>query len=232
MTAPHILLAALLGAAVVAPAPAPEPSSGPLKEIGHVRVSPVCGNIVVHANSAISSALRNDATLAHTVDRLQHMDLEANTLSLEQGIRELDNLAGQMRRDAVSGVGEVKRLRELAEKSTDPKRKAELKAFADSLGGALYRQKKAALDLGGFVAYLQYHDMSTPTEDDVKAARLGGPDITSIPSSSPFYEGMMQKASPNQMATEAALDFAGVLQDIAQDENRAADHTEGAVSGC
>jgi len=234
VTAPTILLAALLGAAVASPAPSPAPgsSSGPLREIGHVRVSAACGNIVVHANSAISSALRNDATLVHTVDRLRNMDLDSSTLSMQQGIRELDTLAGQMHRDAVQGVGEVKRLRELAEKTTDPKRKEELKAFADWLGGALYRQKKVSMDLGGFVAYLQYRDMTNPTESDTNAGRLGSPERAALPSSSPVYHTAAHKATLNEMAVDAAIDFANRIQDIAQDEGRAADHAEGAVSGC
>ena len=125
---------------------------------------------MVHANSAISSALRNDSTLALTVNRLRNLDFVSNNLTLEQGIHELDRLAGELHDDSVHGDGEVKRLRDMADKSTDPTRKAELHAFADALGGALARQKKVAMDLNGLVAYMQYREMATPDETEAKFA--------------------------------------------------------------
>ena len=51
-----------------------------------------------------------------------------------------------MRVASSAADGEIKKLREYAANSPDPKRKEELKAFADALGGALYRQKKAAVE--------------------------------------------------------------------------------------
>jgi hypothetical protein len=230
VTAASVLIAALIATPVVSPDPA-TPAS-PLKEIGHVRVSAACGNIVVHANSAISSALRNDATLARTVHRLRTVDLEANEISKTQGVHDLDHLAAQLHDDAMHGDGEVKRLRDLAEKTTDPTRKAELKAFADSLGGALYRQKKAAMDLSGFIAYMQYQEMRTPSETDAKMANEARDFIAKAPSPPPYYEGLTRHDSPNKLAAEVAQDFEVRMQDIAQDEGRAADHSEGAVSGC
>jgi hypothetical protein len=227
---PSVLIAVLIATSAAAPAPAPS-SAGPLKEIGHVRVSAACGNIVVHANSAISSALRNDATLARTVERLRTIDLEANPMSMHRGLMDLDRLAGQLRNDAVHGDGEVKRLRELSEKTTDPKRKAELRAFADSLGGALYRQKKAGADLSGFIAYLQYRDMRSSFDDD-KMMKATGPDTGPRSTMPPAPPGVERTDTPNQMAVSAASDFESRLQDIAVDEGKAADHSEGAVSGC
>jgi hypothetical protein len=233
VTAPSALFSSIVAAIIAAPAPLPSPSSGPLKEIGHVRASVVCGNIVVHANSAISSALRNDATIVSAVNRLRTIDLESSTLSMQRGIHDLDRLAGDMRADAVHGVGEVKRLRELAEKSTDPTRKAELKAFADWLGGALYRQKKVAMDLDGFVAYLEYRDMATPDETETKMVAATNSDVASpVLTPPPYYQGIARQQTLNEMAGEAARDFASRLPDIARDESRAADHSEGAVSGC
>jgi hypothetical protein len=233
VTAASVLIAAVLATVVAPQPPAPAPSSRPLKEIGHVRVSAACGNIVVHANSAISSALRNDATMAQTAHRLRVMDLESSGMAMQRGLVELDRLAAQLHDDATHGDGEVKRLRELADKTADPVRKAELRAFADSLGGALYRQKKAAADLSGFIAYLQYRDMRTPSETDAKATDATQHDVLQrMPTAPPYYEGLYRGATPNQMAVSAATDFDSRLLDIAVDEGRAADHSEGAVSGC
>lgn len=230
MTAASIVTAALLATYVAA---APAPSPGPLREIGRVHVSAACGNIVVHANGAISSALRNDATMARTASRLRAVDLEESEMSMHRGLVELDKLAAQLHDDAMRGDGEVKRLRELAEKSSDPTRKAELRAFADSLGGALYRQKKAAADLSGLIAYLDYREMSTPSETEAKMMNASqGDTATRPPSPPPYYEGLNRASTPNQMAMAAATDFELRLHDIAVDEGRAADHSEGAVSGC
>lgn len=199
-----------------------------------MRASAACGNIVVHANSAISSTLRNDATLALTVNRLRNLDLQSSTMDLERGIHELDRYAAELRDDAVHGNGEIKRLRELADKSTDPKRKEDLKAFADALGGALYRQKKVAADLGGLIAYLQYREMATPDEAQAKFAATETNDVVvQVATPSPSYQSINRSSeSLNELTTTAADDFAGRMRDIAADEVKASDHAEGAVSGC
>src|SRR5580704_18015476 len=84
-----------------------------LKEIGRVHSS-VCGSIVVHANSAISSALRNDTTLLATVRRLRYADLESSGLALERGIEDLDKFAAHLHDEALHGGSEVDRLRQIA----------------------------------------------------------------------------------------------------------------------
>ncbi len=227
------LLIAIIATAPIPQAP-PDPSSpSPLKEIGRVRASAACGNIVVHANSAIYSTLRNDATLALAITRLRNLDLEASSLSLQEGIHELGKLAREVRDDATRGVAEVKRLRDLGDRSTDPVRKAELHQFADALGGALYRQKTMSMDLSGFVAYLQYHGMQNADEssskpddaaDDQLAADHGSP--------APYYQDATHNQTPNELAANAATDFTDRMRLIGADESRASDHAEGAVTGC
>jgi len=218
--------------------PAPSPSPGQqkqLKVIGRVRAT-VCGNIVVHANSAISSALRNDATLSQTVTHLRNANFEADPLSYHRGVTDLDALAVELHDNAVKGVGEVKRLRELAATSKDPTRKTELKAFADALGGALYRQKQAAADLTGFVSYLQARDMRhTPEIERAMATDHMDPPLThGAPAMepSPFQLWTDIHGTPNEMAQQAAREFNQRSQEITLDEGTAADHAEGAVTGC
>jgi hypothetical protein len=202
-----------------------------LKEIGRVHAT-VCGSIVVHANSAISSALRNDTTLLATVRRLRYADLESSDLALARGVGEFDKLAGQLHDEAVHGVGEVERLRQIARDSKDPQRKAELEAFADSLGGALYRQKRVAADLSGFIAYLQAKDMMRKPDDQMQNAlrqdSAPGAEVTSR-----LVQPIgIQRGSPNEMAAAASSDFAQRMQEIAVDEGVAAEHADAAVSGC
>jgi len=223
-----------------APSPAPLASPKVLKEIGRVRAT-VCGNIVVHANGAISSALRNDETLGHAVSRLRAVDLgTADELAYHNGVVELDQLAGDLHDTAVRGVGEVKRLRDLAKESKDPARQAELEKFADSLGGALYRQKQASIDLSGYVAYLQAREMRKTPEIDVAIAtdhmdppgKVQGGSISPISIPSPFQLWNDIHGTLKEMSQQAATDFEKRSQEIAVDEGNAAEHAEGAVSGC
>jgi hypothetical protein len=229
---------AAVASADPSPSPSPSPSPGQKKElkvIGRVRAT-VCGNIVVHANSAISSALRNDATLSATVTQLRKADFQSDPLTYHRGITQLDAYATELHDNAVRGVGEVKRLRALAQTSKDPVRKSELKAFADALGGALYRQKKAAADLTGFIAYLQARDMRhTPEiERAIATDHMDPPTVRGAPAMepSPFQLWTDIHMAPNEMAEQAARDFDQRVQEITLDEGTAADHAEGAVSGC
>jgi hypothetical protein len=224
------LVAALLATSAIS-TPAPLPTPGALREIGRVRSSAACGNIVVHANSAIFSTLRDDATVSLAINRLRNLDLESSSLNLQKGIHELDRLANQLHDDSTRGVGEVKRLRDLADHTTDPARKADLTAFADALGGALYRQKKISLDLSGFVAYLQYHGMAGDSTQATPEPLAG--DFTAVTGSAAnYYQGSGKPQTPNELAANAATDFADRMQQIDADEARASDHAEGAVTGC
>jgi hypothetical protein len=203
-----------------------------LKEIGRVHSS-VCGSIVVHANSAISSALRNDTTLLATVRRLRYADLESSGLALERGIEDLDKFAAQLHDEALHGGSEVDRLRQIARESTDPQRKAELETFADALGGALYRQKRAASDLTGFVAYLEAHEMMKKPDAQMQGgARDDDPGSGTVLTTRVQQAPGIQRGTPNEMAAAASSDFAARLQEISVDEGLAADHADAAVSGC
>ncbi|MDQ6826589.1 MAG: hypothetical protein M3Z14_05235 [Candidatus Eremiobacteraeota bacterium] len=234
MFAPFFVLLALgspapLAAATSAPAP--------LREIGRVRASASCASLAVHANSAISSVLHNDLLVGQTTSRLREVDLDGSPVARRNGLQELGRLALDLRAEAVAGVGEVKRLRQLAEKSRDSTQKKELKAFADSLGGALYRQKKIANDLNGFLAAMDYHDMAnfTESQQDMNRSTLGQGDarlIDPVERAKSIGRNPRAQSSSNEQAKEAADDFARRVSDITNDEGLAAQHTEGAISGC
>ncbi len=232
MFAPFFVLVALTSAA---PSPAPTSSPVPLREIGRVRASASCASLALHANSAISSALHSDLLVGQTTSRLREVDLDGSPITRRNGLQDLGRLAKDLRAEAVAGVGEVKRLRELAAKSNDPTQKKELKSFADSLGGALYRQKKIANDLNGFLAAMDYRDMATLSEGQQQMNRstlFGQGDSLAIDPIEKARSIARGQLPANQLAKEAAEDFQRRVTDITNDESVAAQHTEGAVSNC
>lgn len=229
------LSAALTLAAAAAPVPSPEP----LKEIGHVKATAACAELALHANTAISSALQNDVLVSQTIQKMRKIDLNTNTIARRNNLQTLGDYAKELRARAVSGDREVQKLREIANKSSDPVQKKELKAFADELGGALYRQKKIANDLNGLLAAFDYHDMK-PTAAQLQSYEggIGAPTMehpsalvesqTSLRKGSVFNE----KHTDTELAGFAAEDFFARQPDITNDEALAANHAEGAVSGC
>jgi len=252
---------AMVVAAVAAsalPSPAPSPSSTPaaslpatLKTIASVRASAQCGEIVTHANSAIAMALNNDALVGQTIMNLRGTDLDdGNPIHRRNGLQALGNLAKNLMKQSRTADDEVKRLRAIAEKSKDPVQQKELKAFADQLGGALWRQQKIARDLNGFLAAVDFRDMMTLDEAQQKAniGALGVPDPrlqqpadfgptpsnvynTNLHSGVYSYEAM--RGTATEQAHAAADDFHQRIPAIANDEMMAAQHaTNGAFNGC
>jgi len=165
-----------------AAAPPPLVSASPapaLKVIANVRSTSRCAEIVTHANSAIGSALNNDVQLQQLITRLRAINLDdGNLIHRRNGLDALGEFAKNLTQQSRSADDEVKRLRALAEKSTDPQEQKELKAFADALGGALWRQQKVARDLNGYLASVDFQDMATFTEGQEAANRavFGVPD--------------------------------------------------------
>ena len=80
-------------------------------------------------------------------------------------IHHLNTLADAIYKQYRAGEREVNQLRDLAKQATDPEEQAELKAAADALGGALYRQHLMQRDLDGFVNFLYASDMMTSDDD-------------------------------------------------------------------
>jgi len=244
----YFLLAAAVNAAAVAATPSPVS----LKEIGHVKATAACAELVLRANTAISSALRNDAVLGDTISKLQNVKLDGNPVTRRNNLQAMGDLARDLHGRAVSGIGEIKKLREIAAKSADPVQKKELKDFADELGGALYRQKKIAQDLNALLATYDYHEMRLSNDDLTNSGMTADSALSSSsPSTQPNtrktdlrYDSVSQYQpgkgasvfNPNHTDTEtaqfAAADFMQRVPDITNDEALAANHAEGAVSGC
>lgn len=238
----------LLVATLVSPAPSPAPSAsaGPLKEIIRVHSTSLCDEFDSHVNAAIGSAVRNDMELAGLITSLSLPqigdDLNDNGLRRHRAIDSLVAYADALTADYKKGDAEVRRLRELAKNTTDPAQKIAIKASADSLGGALWRQKKIARDLDGFVAYLYMEEMRWGDRSQVQI--LGATSQDSTPANNPVLEErqrlsqdgadgppMIWTAMPGDdhappddrvLTQNAARDFKSRLGDITTDESNAA----------
>ena len=246
-----VLVAAALAAAAPAPAPAPTPA---LKVIANVRSIPRCAAIVTHANSAISSALDNDMVITQTITRLRMVDLDdGNPVHRRNGLQALGDLAKTLVRQARGADNEVKRLREMAKASSDPDEAKDLKGFADELGGALWRQQTIGRDLNGYLATVDFHDMTKFDEGQraLNQAAFGVPDpLAQTPVEArgavnkPANANVISPPMPEHLghehgyptATEqahaAASDFQARIPGISVDESAAASRIDGALKGC
>ena len=232
-----LLLLPIVIALAADPTPAPTGAAGPtpLKEIGRVRALPACVPIVAHANGAINEALENDRTLAVLSTNLHNTDYDKlNFIQRRNAVETMLRNAEAIAKAAKAGDAEVKRLREYAVNSPDPKRKEELKTFADALGGALYRQQKAAVELQRDVAIMRGREVALDakeTRDQVGPVQRTGlpsnlftpPPLRPTPSPDPKYDAHFKVL---------AVKMDELNQGILRDEGIAADHSIAATSGC
>lgn len=244
----HIVLAVLSTAAPAAsPAPSPTP---PLKEIVHVRASAFCSQFAHHANSAIDSATRNDVALSSLISSLRSNAFAGNVISRNNEMLRLQQIADAITKDWRNGEGDVNELRKLAERATDPAEKKELKDSADALGGALWRQRKIARDLDGFVSYLHTRDMAgiDESQGDMNQALFGTRDARDTIRdvaisrggsggsdwiySNPGLANEPTSAPISDQAAVAAHDFEQRIPDIVHDEINAAEHVTTASDNC
>lgn len=241
-----VLIAALTASAL--PSPAPSPQAPALKTIASVRASTRCADIITHANSAIDKTLNNDAVISQTITTLRLTNLDdSNDIHRRNTLNSLGNLAKTLMEQARSGDDEVKRLRDMAKKTKDPDAAKALADFANELGGALWSQQKIARDMNGFLAYVDFRDMSQWSESDqnMNSAVFGVKDPLSQnpPEFNPTHNGQpgwrppalghdATDPTPGQQAKWAAADFQKRIPDIVLDENHAATHVEPALSGC
>ncbi len=232
-------------------APVPQPTASPaLKTIASVRASSRCADIITHANSAIGTTLDNDAVLSKTITTLRLINLDdGNAIHRRNGMNTLAELASTLMKQSRAADNEVKRLRAIAARTTDPQAAKDLKDFADELGGALWRQQKVARDLNGLLAYEDFRDMTQWGEEDKQMNRsVFGVDDPQQEMPTDFQirgrNGILYSPmhphlghDPNeptatQYAKAAADDFQSRFPDIVLDENHAATHVDGAITGC
>lgn len=224
------VVAALLLTTAANSAPA-SPAPGVLRLIGHgPNAVGICGDVVVHANGAISAALEDDQALERTVERLRSTDFDEPSASERLGVAELRRLSGDLTDTSARGASEIVRLRGYAVRQDEERQRAELTVFADALGSALDRQQKMAADLAHFMALIAYREMrgdQSITPDGSEGMSSG----FAVPTPSPASAGF-ERGSPGATARATALDFDDRLADVRRDELRAADLSEAAVGGC
>jgi hypothetical protein len=226
------LILAIVLSQAAAPAPPPEPtpesstSAASLREIGHVYSSGACTAIATRANSAISAALRNDQTVVMMVSALRTVDLDSNNrINKINNLKQLERYAQDVRLSAQQATAQIKQLRDLANESTDPVRKDELKQFADALGGALGRQQKMGRDLQGMLVRIAGRDSAA----DAYQTMEQHPDM--VPSWN-WADVDYHTSVYNKMAVKEA-DWLEIQTPLVNgDESKAADHVVGAVNGC
>lgn len=217
--------------------PTPGPSSAarptPLTEIGRVRALPACVPIVAHANGAITDALENDRTLSVIATNLRGTDFDKlNFIQRRNALERMLRQAEAIAKAAKAGDGEVKRLREYAVNSPDPKRKEELKTFADALGGALYRQKKAAVELMRDVSVMQGREDAAEARRIMRAANPVPPYAAAQTAANrpAILPGVPDSYNKQFQGIGDVLD--DLTKGIQLDEGTAADHSIAATSGC
>ena len=148
------------GAATVAAA------SPGLREIGHVAITDdVCTNVVVHANSAIAGALRDDGMLAKSIARLRGTNMEERRPGRPAALAEIASYASTIDDDTAHGRTEIKRILDIASDAPATGHPVDARAFAAALGSALDRQASMARDLDEFIRAI-----------DVSALRPSGTD--------------------------------------------------------
>jgi hypothetical protein len=232
-----MLLPIVVALAATDPAPAAStaPRPTPLTEIGRVRALPACVPIVAHANGAITHALDNDRTLAVMSLNLHNTDFDRlNVLQRNNAIEGLMKHAESMRAASSAGNVEIKKLREYAVNSPDPNRKAELKAFADALGGAIDRQKRAAAGFMGAVTTIRGREEATSVRGIVRGDSSINMDVGSGRHMPTALAGPLSEPPPsyNRMLQSLGDALDELTQTIAADEGHAADHSIAATSGC
>ncbi len=246
------LAVAAIAAATPSPAPSPAPA---LKVIANVRSVPRCAAIVTHANSAISTTLDNDMVITRTITRLRMVDLDdGNPVHRRNGLQALGDLAKALVQQSRAADNEVKRLRDLAKSSNDAQEGKDLKAFADELGGALWRQQTIGRDLNGYLATVDFHDMAKFDEGqralNQSAFGVADPlaqwpvDIRNTTRQDPNANNSVGPPMPSHLghergyptATEqahaAASDFQNRMIGISGAESAAATRIDGALRGC
>jgi hypothetical protein len=228
-----IIVALAAGEPTPGPTTAPRPT--PLTEIGRVRALPACVPIVAHANGAITHALENDRTLAVITTNLRNTNYDKlNSLQRRNAIDALMKQAEAVRIASSAGDAEVKKLREYAANSADPKRKEELKTFADALGGALYRQKKAAVEFMRDISIMRGREDATEVREIMKTANPAPP-LVPTPSVSVRQTANVLPDAPttyNRQLQYIGDVLEGLTAGIQTDEGLAADHSIAATSGC
>lgn len=220
------------------PAPAPKSTERPLREIGRIRVTtPLCKALVGDAVRAIDIETENDRRLAVAETTLQTVDLDSNQIVKHRGVQDITRQFVALRAAAVEGNGVLRDFRERAKAATTDEQRGNLKLFADSLDGALHRQKTLADDIGRLIAYLDAHE---PIDKDAHDAMIFNALLLENDRRFPHTAFDVRDFGPlagvpeplSTTSKNAAAELAKRAEPIAADEDAAAARIDPAFAGC
>ncbi|HTW82674.1 MAG TPA: hypothetical protein VMD91_01250 [Candidatus Sulfotelmatobacter sp.] len=235
---PLLVAVAVASAATPTASPAPPSLPTPLTIIGTTHTGP-CATIVNHANGAIGAALDDDRSLAILAHNMRAVDLDMlSAMQRRNAIDAMMDQAGAIRKEARAADADIKQLRAAAEAAHDPERKAELKAFADALGGAIARQDKAATEFMGSVTVMQGR-VERAEANAIMAASNQQPPALNAQEAVDQEQAFPAAIAPPPQVGQYDRFFAQLSDgltakssDILRDEGVAADHSITATSGC
>jgi hypothetical protein len=232
-------------AAIETPAPAssatgtpgPLPKAGarplsaePLKEIGRVHaMTTFCTAIVDHATLAVTDDIDNDGEISKLVIDLRNLDFDSSELAKRKSLATLSSLYTRFVTQAVAAEHAAKALRVDAKKAPTDERAKSVTAFADSLDGALHRQRTIARDLASILAMFDNQPQMSAQERDQMLidAQLAGAVFTP--------QGAIFTSPPPPLADvakKAAENFVYRESGIVDDERAAADLIAPAFGDC
>jgi len=184
--------------------PAPQPSATQLQEIGHAKAT-ICGEIIGHANVAISHVFSNDHTIVATIKSFRALDFSTATTK-SAAVRDLLAQARSLREDTSKGEAELKALGALQSSVTDPAQQQGLVAFANALSGVLAQQESVAGQIDRFLGAYGYDD---PSE------ALGEEDAVPNAQPTPMGEGINNGTLPHaqEMLSTSVIPTEGPMGD-------------------
>ncbi len=207
------------------PAPSPAPSEKPLLEIGRVRATtPFCRKMADQASGAVDTTLFADRQIVSFSAALRKIDLDSSQLAKYRGTEDVRKRYAALRATAVEG--------EEAKAADTEEQRAALVSFADALGGAVYRQKKLAEDLGRYLAFLDASEpLSDEDHDRIQRSVLANAGNAAAPHD-PFGDLNMVPETLSHSARGAADELDQRALAIGKDEDTAADRIDAAFKGC
>jgi hypothetical protein len=215
--------------------PSPAPTERPLHEIGTVHATtPFCKKMVEAAVEGVQIELTNDVRITAFEQALRTDDFDSNQLAKHRTTIELSKRYVELRAAAVQGEGILKQFKLDAKAATDPDQRVALEKFAEALAGALYRQKKLADSLGGYIAYL---DSAQPINEFDLAEMQLNHDINISNTAYKNTENWLyqQPDVPETLGQTSKRAADGVdqrVQLINKDEDDAANRIDPAFKGC
>ena len=223
---------ALLAIVALAATPA---AAGPLAEIGRTsHDTPICGNLVVHANAAIAAIVRGDDAIGRAAAHLRSGDLGLDDASTprRQAVAELRRSTAVLGETTARAGEELKRFDAYAVSSDVEAQRVEMREFSHALALVLDRQRRTADDLDAFVSQLALHDYradaARPDPVSFRTDRPGPRPATSLATTTSFE----RDESPDLAGRRLASLLDTRVTATATNEARANELGEIAVGGC